>query len=147
MQLLIFVLGFSSVFAAPLDTHQHIITAVDHSFTDVDTDRDGIIQLSELEASFFHVDFDGNKKVSESEFESRSTNHTFRKLVFLELDYDGDGFLDVSAIQGEYTVMDTNADNLVSRREFDTYYTKVIETAIAKYGFLIGITPIPPSSQ
>ncbi|XP_069120018.1 uncharacterized protein [Argopecten irradians] len=144
MQLFIFILGICSAFAA-LDTMASILMAVDHSFVAVDTNQDGLLALDELLESYHHIDFNKDGKISENEFESRSTNHTYTRIVFLELDHDDDGFLDDSSVYGQYAVMDSNGDNIVSRREFDTFYTQVMIDAINKYGFLIGLPPFQQS--
>ncbi|XP_033758790.1 uncharacterized protein LOC117341065 [Pecten maximus] len=141
MRVLIFILGLSSALAA-LDTTAEILAAVDKSFIGADGNHDGLLELDELLQSYVHVDGNGDGRISENEFESRSTNHTYTRVVFMMLDYDGDGYLDTSSVYGQYSVMDSNGDNEVSRREFDVYYSKIMIDAIDTYGYLVDLQPI-----
>ncbi|XP_060083821.1 uncharacterized protein LOC132563078 [Ylistrum balloti] len=141
MRALVFLLGLSSALAA-LQTTTDVIAAVDKSFLAVDTNDDSVMELYELTNSYLHLDANNDGKISEFEFESRSTNHTYTRVVFLELDHDQDGYLDMSSVYGQYSIMDANTDNIVSRAEFDNYYTTVIKDAVDNYGHLVGLAPI-----
>ncbi|XP_060068738.1 uncharacterized protein LOC132548856 [Ylistrum balloti] len=112
---------------------------VDLTFQNLDSNHDSFLELSELYDVYDKIDANDDGVVSEYEYTYRATEqHRFFSIIFQELDYDGDGYLDRGAEAGQYIMMDTNTDNEVSRREYDTYYTKVVEDAIQKYGYLLG---------
>ncbi|ESO83766.1 hypothetical protein LOTGIDRAFT_236429 [Lottia gigantea] len=97
------------------------------SFTLVDTDKDGMLSLKEMDAAFLSADTDKDGHLSMAEYQAvhSTENPALVQAMYKYFDVNDNGKLDKSDVKIAFHHFDVDSDSHVSLHEFTVEYTAI----------------------
>ncbi|XP_046332845.2 calcium-binding mitochondrial carrier protein SCaMC-1-like [Haliotis rufescens] len=120
---------FMCVFALVLSVaySQSVTDLANGVFHSLDANKDGTLELGELEGYFNTGDIDGDGKISKSDFLTLlQGNKVFAEKEFAKYDANSDGTITLDDVKLIFNQLDVDSDGKVTQVEFQAKYPTVL---------------------